>query len=95
MDGDNGKVKTPEQERLERYQKDPNSFVERSELILAVKRSPEGVQYFIGNTTAHELKVIKYGIDLRIDSVIGSMIMASKSKIIQPHGIMNFARGKK
>jgi len=102
MSGDNGKIeeaKTSEQlatERLARYQANPQFFTENRDLILAVKRQDEGRSYFIGNTTPHELKIIKYDIDMQINSTIYQMIAESKSKIIPAKGsFLNFARHKR
>ena len=91
--------KTEEQlasERFARYQKDPNSFTEVSELVIGVKRSPKGLMYVIQGGEL-ELNLCLSELTRRILNVL-NLIEYSKQdkKIIPAKGSMfNFARGRK
>jgi hypothetical protein len=104
--------KTPEQtaqERLERYQKDPLSFVEMSDVILAAVRNPKsqiGISVAIGQCKRSELDVswaemqhIITKFMIRMD-VEADMKRQAAEQIIKPggdngkHRIMDFMRKK-
>jgi hypothetical protein len=101
--------KTPEQlaqERLERYQKEPNSFVEVSELVLASIRNPNsplGISICIGKAKRSELDISTMEINhavskmmMRLD-VEGEMKRAAAAELIKPASgaMLKFARGKR
>ena len=112
--GDNGKLnqekpqeKTEEQlkqERLERYQKDPNTFIELSELIMACVRNPKshlGMSVFVGHCKRSELDIAqvelnhisnKQRIQMDIASEMKHQIANGMIKTPNQHGMMNFAR---
>ena len=103
-DNDNGKPepqaeKTPEQlasERLARYQANPESFVENSELVIGVKKTPQGLAYILGANSVSGLKNLRWDIDTHIDNAIYAAMVDAKSKVIPAKGSMfNFARGKR
>lgn len=103
MSGDNGQDKpiderTPEvlaTERLLRYQANPESFTENTDLVLGVKKTANGLAYILGNNTPNGLKILKWDVDAQIDAAIYNIIAASKSKIVPvKHGIMDFVRRK-
>jgi len=95
--GDNGEPKTPEQERLERYQKDPESFTENSELVVGVRRGEKGLSYLLqGNE--QELNLCFSELTRKIMNVL-NLIEATKqqnaNKIIKPHSVLDFVRRRK
>ena len=108
---DNGKdiekeiVKTPEQlaqERLERYQKDPDSFTENFDLVVATKRSPLGLLTLINQASRVELELSWARLNHGIHNAITSIEMAEYMKkkevglhIPEKHRILRFARGRK
>ena len=101
--GDDGKLPDAELEskRTERFQKDPYSFIEISELICGVMRSPEaslGISIFIGNAKRSELDISLSELTLRIQDVLRRMALEAEMKkgsIQKPHSIFDFARKKK
>jgi len=99
----NGKIlpeKTEEQlirERAERFAKDPNSFIEISELICGVARTDKtsmGISIFVNNVRRSELNNAQVELNCRIDTIRKGMDMAQqKTKIIPAKGgILNFVR---
>ena len=114
--GDNGKInseenkqpeKTEEQlmaERLERYQKDPKSFIEISEIILCCIRNPKsqlGVSVFVGRCKRSELDIAnvelnhitnKQRMQMDIAGEMKQQIANGLIKTPRQHGMMNFAR---
>jgi hypothetical protein len=98
--GDNGELqpKTNEElikERLERYQKGPELFIEQSEVIVCVKRTPKGNMIMV-NGTAIELKIAYTDITRALLKTIDEIEIANKNQIIQPkHGIVDFIRRKR
>jgi hypothetical protein len=118
MSGDNGKLeknpegelqKTPEQlkeERLARYNSDPDSFIEINELICAAIRNPKsqlGISILVGNCKRSELNQAESEIAHLLRKARISMDIASEMRkeavnnLITPqkNGIMNFARFKR
>lgn len=111
--GDDGKLEKPEQktdeqlekERLERYQKNPYSFVEISDIILCVIRNPEsgiGMATFLGNCKRTELdigiselnhlvqkKLLNWDMELQMKKQTSGLITPNK------HGILDFMRRRK
>jgi hypothetical protein len=88
-DGGNGKLEskpeiTPEQlasERFTRYQEDPESFIEISELICAVIRNPKsqlGVSVMVGNARRSEISIAQSELNYRIDFVRRQMDIQSE-----------------
>ncbi len=104
--GDNGKlelepVKTEEQlktERAERYTKDPDTFIELSEVVCVVIRNPKsqlGVSVMVGNAKRSEIDIAQIELSYRIDLVRRQMDIQSEQahKIIPAkHGILDGAR---
>jgi len=91
--------KTAEQlasERFARYQANPESFTENSDLVIGVKKLSGGLAYILGANTIPGLKVLKWDIDMQIDNAIYNSMAEAKSKIVPAKGSMfNFARGKR
>ena len=116
-DGGNGKLgteKQPEktqeqldQERAERFAKDPHSFIEIGKLICAVMRNPKstiGVSVLVNVCGRAELDIAQIEITHRMDLCRRSMDIESgmkrhamKGLIVpgKPHRIMDFMRRKK
>jgi hypothetical protein len=104
--GDNGAVKNPEElakERLLRYQADPQSFVEVSEIIACAVKTPGiglGVAIYIGNCKRSELDITWAELNT---SMLEKLVQFraegaadNKPKILPgPHGVMDFIRGKR
>jgi hypothetical protein len=103
--------KTEEQlmaERLERYKKDPHSFIEFKEIILCALRNPKsglGISVFLGNCNRTELDVAQIELThicnkMRLNMDIQSeMKRQAMNNLIVPgqpkkHGILDFARRK-
>jgi hypothetical protein len=109
LSGDNGKegLDTPEYlaaQRLTRYQKDPQSFVEVSEIIACAIKTPGlglGVAVHIGNCKRSELDIAKSELELNLIERLMELKSAAEMqqngvKIIPPKGSMfNFARRKR
>ncbi len=58
QEGKQPEPKTKEQiaaERLERYNKDPDSFIEKSELVIGAKKSPKGLLAFVAKTDSDNI----------------------------------------
>lgn len=88
-------------ERFERYQKDPDSFTENKDLVVAIRRSPKGLMTLINNATRVELELswarLNHGIHNTITSIEMQDYMrkeAEKKIAIPKGGIMDFARRK-
>ena len=110
-DGGNGKLapepaKTEEQlsqERKERFAKDPDSFIECSEIVCGALRNPGssvGVSIVIGVAKRTEMDIAQAELNRRIDSVCRQMDaqaeMERKGKIQPVKGSMfDFARRKR
>lgn len=97
MSNDNGekKVKTPEElkaERKARYEVDPGSFVETTDLILGVNRMTGGAGIFIGQATSLELMLARAQIDRAVDKALSSIELAVMKK--KKPGIFMPGRGK-
>jgi hypothetical protein len=60
-------------EKKKRFEENPDSFVEISELIMAVRRMPQGIAHFIGKATRAELMVAKGEIQYQIDKILRQM----------------------
>lgn len=101
-DGGNGKiqpkpVKTEEQlkqERIDRFNKDPETFVEISELICGVVRNtnaPLGMSIFVGDARRSEIDIAQVELNHRINLIRRGMDAPSK---IQPAkgSMLNFVR---
>jgi hypothetical protein len=101
--------KKPEQEaaeRLERYQKNPDTFIEIDEIVFASVRNPKsrlGISIFIGNARRMEIDVswaeMNHAINkslLNMD-IEGAMKQQSAATLVKPmsHGVLNFARGRR
>jgi hypothetical protein len=89
-------------ERLARYTAEPESFTENTDLIVAIKRSPKGMQTLINNATRVELELswarLNHGIMNAITSIEMQEYMKKQSeqKVLTPkHGMMDFARRRK
>jgi len=103
--GDNGHiepVKTTEQlakERLERYQKDPQSFIEIGEIVACAIKTPGlglGVATFIGNCKRSELDIAYSELNMSMTERLMELRMAAQTKIIPAKGSMfDFARRKR
>lgn len=85
------------QERLERYQKDPHSFVELSEIIVCVIRSDDAgpMAYIKGNKV--ELQIAYAELNQRIMQTISKMemeaAMKNKGLLHKPGGFLSGLRG--
>ena len=109
--GDNGKEeqkpqeKTEEQlkqERLERYQKNPEMFFEAAEIILAALNNPKekfSPSILVGKCSRAELDVAQVELNHRINLIRNRMdieaqmkMQAAKELITPTHGIRNFMR---
>ncbi len=114
--GDNGKLEEikPEKsqeeldkERAERFTKEPDSFIEISELVCAAMRNSKsqiGISIMVGNVKRSELNQAQAELNHRIDLCRRSMDIASELKqqtsnnllrplnSMRPHNIMNGAR---
>jgi hypothetical protein len=97
--------KTPEQlaqERLERYQKNPDSFVEISELVVATIKTPKGMSIYISNhclksDIALSMMELNHGISKMLlrREVESDMKRQAAQGLIKPaRGIIDFARRK-
>ena len=92
--------KTPEQietERLDRYMKNPDSFVELRSLICAAivdARSDLGVGILVAQAPRAILDIAQAELIHAINNTRNGMDQAKK-KIIKPNGILDFARRKK
>jgi hypothetical protein len=87
--------KTPEQlliERAERFAKDPESFVETRELVLAVKHTPQGLATMIGGYGANDIILARGRLDFEVDEVLRMIRLdarvkeAQNKKILVPGG---------
>ncbi len=109
-DGGNGKIKPEEpvkteeqlsQERKDRFAKDPESFVELSELICAVMRNSKsqlGISLFLGNAKRSELNNAQAELNNTINHARQNMdmetAMINQSKIVPAkHGMLDGVRG--
>ena len=108
--GDNGDVKKEEvktdiqlaNERHERYTKNPETFIEISELICAVMRNPKsqlGISVMIGYAQRSELNQGQAELNHLIDLLRRQMDIESQAKhqskhVITPGSMMDFARRK-
>ena len=100
---ENKEPKTPEQlkeERLKRYQENPDSFVEYSEVIIAVLRKDKGMQPIFGKTNLYEITQAVSELQfrlfkMRLDMELQLAELKEQNKIVKPkHGILDFARRK-
>ena len=84
-ENDNGKLKTPEQlleDKKKAFDENPDNFVDLSEVIIVVKRSPNGVAHWVGSATRSQYNVAKSEVQYQIDKILTNMDMevALKSK---------------
>ena len=82
-----GNEKTSEQlkeERRQRFEKNPNSFIEMSEIIVAVKRTPQGVAHYIGAASSQELNIAKIQVQLQIDEIYRKLSKPINPLILRP-----------
>ena len=84
-ENDNGKLKTPEQlleDKKKAFDENPDSFVDLSEVIIVVKRSPNGISHWLGSATRSQYNVAKSEVQYQIDKILTNMDMevALKSK---------------
>lgn len=111
MTGDNGTdleqqkssepTKTPEQlkqERLDRYQKAPEKFIEISDIVACVMRSPQGLMVYIGGNK-QELQIAYAELNEGIMNMLHRIRLeaamrqeAAKNLIQKPGAMMEFAR---
>ena len=84
--GDNGELHNKETVNVE-------------DLVLAVKRGENGIETLVNSNNRAELEVALMRLTHQVFGVFNAMSHAaqeaSKSKIVKPGGIMNFARRKK
>ncbi len=109
IDGGNGKdhpapQKTEEQlasERFGRYQKDPASFIELSEIVCAAIRdshSAVGISVLIDHNDRVGMDIAQSELNYRMDYVRRQIDLAAakaRQPKIQPAGIMDFVRGRR
>jgi len=96
---DNGKIKTSEElaaERLKRYQDNPDSFTENVEIVVAVKRAPDGLMYKISGT-AKELELCGINLLRKIMHALDNLEASANMHKVVPakHGIIDFMRRRK
>jgi len=101
--------KTPEQfkqERLERYQKNPETFLEFQDIIFATIRNPKsalGVSVLICNCKRTEMDIAQVEINHRLNMLRSRMDIEAEMKkqavegliVTQPHKIIDFLRRKR
>lgn len=78
-------AKKPEtaEERLEQYKKDPESFIKKSDLILAIKKSPneKGFMIYISSqVSGDQIMLSQAKLNRYIDKVLTSMEMQAMKK---------------
>ena len=78
-------------ERKARYDKDPDSFVEMSEIIVVIKRVNGGVAHYIGQAKRSELNIAKSELQYQIDQAL-LYIDSQHNKVITPNK-KHFGRG--
>ena len=88
------------QERLKRYQDNPQSFTEEHEIVVCVKRNPKGLMYMIDGKLPQELNIAWAELNRKIINILNSIeiyrAQEEKSKIIPAkHGILDFGRRHK
>lgn len=98
--GDNGKPELNEaQQKKSDFEDNPDDFINVKDLILAVKRNSSGVETLIAPSSRQELEVALMRITHQAFGIFNAMShaqqQASKPKIVQPGGILNFARRRK
>lgn len=82
---DNGKTQEQlAEERKQRYMEHPDYFVEMSEVIAVVKRSPKGIMHYIGKSSRIELILAKNEIQFQVDEILRQLNAAAAPKIIRP-----------
>lgn len=93
MSQDNGDPKetkhTPEYEaelRLQRYKEKPESFIEQSEVIVCVKRTPKGPAYMIQPCTYIELLIAQDKVNDMVSQGKKALAMAEAPLIKAPGG---------
>jgi len=92
--------------RLQRYQKDPRTFIELSDIVLMAVRNPQsqlGISVFVGNCKRSEMDIAEAEVNhllhkqrLQLD-IAQEMKQQAMKNLVMPHkgGILNFVRGKK
>ena len=108
--GDNGDIKgidksKPEktqeqlaQERLERYQKDPTSFTEITDIVASVIKKNGELCYLLGNNPIdleRAWAMLNRYIPGKLNYIERKVAEIQKTKLHIPHGIMNFVRRSK
>lgn len=80
---DNGK--TSEQllaEKKEKFNTEPERFVDMDNLIVAVARTPRGISHYIGSAARSELNIAKSEVQFQIDKVLGLLEAGKNEKRI-------------
>lgn len=75
------------EERLEQYKKDPESFIKKSDLVLAIKKSPneKGFMVFISSqVSGDQIMLGQTKLNRHIDKVL-TMMETQTMKKKQPH----------
>ena len=100
---DNGDTKKTEEllakERADRFNADPNSFIEIKELICAVMCNPAsrlGISILVNECKRSELDICQVELNHRFDLLRRQMDVAAQIKKVVPgngHGIADFVRG--
>lgn len=87
------------QERLERYKKDPNSFIEVDDIVACVIKNPKssiGVSVMTGNTSRSQMDIGQVELNHQMDKMRMQMDIQSEmhkqNKIVKPGSMHNFAR---
>jgi len=81
--------KTPEQllaDKKAAFEANPDQFIPLSEIVVAVKRTPNGIAHYIGEAKRSELQYAKAEIQFQIDEVLRIMALEKRA---------NALRGKK
>ena len=89
--GDNGelkKKKTPEELKIEAFNKDPDMFVDMRELILAVKWQDGQLATLIGQASRKELMLAKEEIRQEVEFILYQMKVEARTKALQKNRII-------
>ena len=74
--------RTPEQlsaEKKEKFEANPDQFIDMEDLIVVIKRDPKGLSHYIGKATVNELHIAKSKVQFYIDEIF--RIMAIDARI--------------
>ena len=90
-----GEIKETKEDK---FKKDPDRFIDVDTLIVAVGRSDKGMTIFLQARSRGELTKALGEMEIAITKEVikfDGLVAMSKSKIVNPGGIMNFVRNKR